>query len=163
MNCDDAVRPKGGGRNTEGGDLLEQEMKLLEAIVKCSEMGQGTLDRLSEINENGVFADTMRIQRGEYSAIREEAARLLAGMGEDPGQLSAFEKLSTAVGITMNTLTDKSARHMAEMLIQGSTMGIVDLTKAIRDNPGAGENAHQLADRLLRSMQRDVEELKSYL
>ena len=163
MNCDNAARPKGSGRNTEGGNLLEQEMKLLEAIVKCSEMGQGTLDRLSEINENGVFAGTMRIQRGEYSAIREEAARLLAGMGEDPGQLSAFEKLSTAVGITMNTLTDKSARHMAEMLIQGSTMGIVDLTKAIRDNPGAGENAHQLADRLLRSMQRDVEELKSYL
>ena len=63
----------------------------------------------------------------------------------------------------MNTLTDKSARHMAEMLIQGSTMGIVDLTKAIRDNPGAGRDALALADRLLRSMQRDVEELKSYL
>lgn len=142
---------------------MEQEIKLLEAVVKCGEMGRGTLDRLSDINENGIFADTMRIQRGEYEAIREEAARMLTSMGKDPSQLSAFEKLSTAVGVKMNTLTDKSARHMAEMLIQGSTMGIVDLTKAIRDNPGAGERAHQLADRLLRSMQRDVEELKSYL
>ena len=142
---------------------MEQEIKLLEAVVKCSEMGQGTLDHLADVNENGVFADTMRIQRGEYESIREEASRMLLSLGADPGQLSAFEKLSTAVGIKMNTLTDKSARHMAEMLIQGSTMGIVDLTKAIRDNPGAGEPAHRLADRLLRSMQRDVEELKSYL
>ena len=118
---------------------MEQEIKLLEAVVKCSEMGQGTLDPLADVNENGVFADTMRIQRGEYESIREEASRMLLSLGEDPGQLSAFEKLSTAVGIKMNTLTDKSARHMAEMLIQGSTMGIVDLTKAIRDNPGAGE------------------------
>ena len=142
---------------------MEQEIKLLEAVVKCSEMGQGTLDHLADVNENGVFADTMRIQRGEYESIREEASRMLLSLGEDPGQLSAFEKLSTAVGIKMNTLTDKSARHMAEMLIQGSTMGIVDLTKAIRDNPGAGRDALALADRLLRSMQRDVEELKSYL
>ena len=102
-------------------------------------------------------------EQREYETIREQAARRLAAMGEDPGQLSAFEKLSTAVGVTMNTLTDKSARHMAEMLIQGSTMGIVDLTKAIRDNPGAGRETLALADRLLRSMQRDVEELKSYL
>ncbi len=142
---------------------MEQEKLLLEAIVKCSEMGTGTIDRLAKINENGPFADTMGVQQREYEAIREEAARRLAAMGEDPGQLSAFEKISTAVGVTMNTLTDKSARHMAEMLIQGSTMGIVDLTKAIRDNPGASHDAQNLAERLLRSMQRDVEELKSYL
>lgn len=142
---------------------MEQEKLLLEAIVRCSEMGTGTIDRLAKINENGPFADSMGIQQREYETIREQAARRLAEMGEDPGQLSAFEKLSTAVGVTMNTLTDKSARHMAEMLIQGSTMGIVDLTKAIRDNPGAGRDALALADRLLRSMQRDVEELKSYL
>ena len=54
---------------------MEQEIKLLEAVVKCSEMGQGTLDHLADVNENGVFADTMRIQRGEYESIREEASQ----------------------------------------------------------------------------------------
>ena len=117
---------------------MEQNVKLLEAIVKCGEMGRGTLDHMSDINENGAFAASMQIQQNEYEAIREEAARQLAAMGRSVEQLSVMEKLNTAMGVKMNTLADKSARHMAEMLIQGSTMGIVDLTKAMRDNPGAG-------------------------
>ena len=142
---------------------MEQNVKLLEAIVKCGEMGRGTLDHMSDINENGAFAASMQIQQNEYEAIREEAARQLAAMGRSVEQLSVMEKLNTAMGVKMNTLADKSARHMAEMLIQGSTMGIVDLTKAMRDNPGAGAEVQALADRLVQFMQRNIEEMKVYL
>ena len=139
---------------------MEQNVKLLEAIVKCGEMGRGTLDHMSDINENGAFAASMQIQQNEYEAIREEAARQLAAMGRSVEQLSVMEKLNTAMGVKMNTLADKSARHMAEMLIQGSTMGIVDLTKAMRDNPGAGAEVQALADRMVQFMQRNIEEMK---
>ncbi len=142
---------------------MEQNVKLLEAIVKCGEMGRGTLDHMSDINENGAFAASMQIQQNEYEAIREEAARQLAAMGRSVEQLSVMEKLNTAMGVKMNTLADKSARHMAEMLIQGSTMGIVDLTKAMRDNPGAGAEVQALADRMVQFMQRNIEEMKVYL
>ena len=142
---------------------MEQNVKLLEAIVKCGEMGRGTLDHMSDINENGAFAASMQIQQNEYEAIREEAARQLAAMGRSVEQLSVMEKLNTAMGVKMNTLADKSARHMAEMLIQGSTMGIVDLTKAMRDNPGAGAEVQALADRMVQFMQRNIEEMKIYL
>ena len=142
---------------------MEQSVKLLEAIVKCGEMGRGTLDHMSDINENGAFAASMQIQQNEYEAIREEAARQLAAMGRSVEQLSVMEKLNTAMGVKMNTLADKSARHMAEMLIQGSTMGIVDLTKAMRDNPGAGAEVQALADRMVQFMQRNIEEMKVYL
>ena len=142
---------------------MEQNVKLLEAIVKCGEMGRGTLDHMSDINENGAFAASMQIQQNEYEAIREEAARQLAAMGRSVEQLSVMEKLNTAMGVKMNTLADKSARHMAERLIQGSTMGIVDLTKAMRDNPGAGAEVQALADRMVQFMQRNIEEMKVYL
>ena len=142
---------------------MEQNVKLLEAIVKCGEMGRGTLDHMSDINENGAFAASMQIQQNEYEAIREEAARQLAAMGRSVEQLSVMEKLYTAMGVKMNTLADKSARHMAELLIQGSTMGIVDLTKAMRDNPGAGAEVQALADRMVQFMQRNIEEMKVYL
>ena len=142
---------------------MEQNVKLLEAIVKCGEMGRGTLDHMSDINENGAFAASMQIQQNEYEAIREEAAHQLATMGRSVEQLSVMEKLNTAMGVKMNTLADKSARHMAEMLIQGSTMGIVDLTKAMRDNPGAGAEVQALADRMVQFMQRNIEEMKVYL
>ena len=142
---------------------MEQNVKLLEAIVKCGEMGRGTLDHMSDINENGAFAASMQIQQNEYEAIREEAARQLAAMGRSVEQLSVMEKLNTAMGVKMNTLADKSARHMAEMLIQGSTMGIVDLTKAMRDNPGAGAEVQARADRMVQFMQRNIEEMKVYL
>lgn len=142
---------------------MQEDIKLLEAVVKCGEMGTGTLDHLAGVNGNGAFAASMRVQQDEYEALRGQAAGLLAAMGRQPAQLTAMERLSTSMGVKMNTLADKSTRHLAEMLIQGSTMGIVDLTKALRDNPGASAEARNLADRMLHTMQRDVEELKLYL
>ena len=142
---------------------MQEDVKLLEAVVKCGEMGRGTLEHLAGVNENGAFAASMRVQQNEYDGVMQQAAGLLAAMGRQPGQLSTMEKLSTSMGIKMNTMTDKSTRHLAEMLIQGSTMGIVDLTKALRDNPGASAGARDLANRMLHAMQRDVEELKLYL
>ena len=41
------------------------------------------------------------------------------------------------MGISMKTLTDKSTRNLAEMLTQGSGMGVVDCVKAQKDYPNA--------------------------
>ena len=46
-------------------------------------------------------------------------------------------KLNTKVSIGMKTITDKSTRNLAEMLTQGSGMGVVDCIKSQKDYPDA--------------------------
>ena len=57
-------------------------------------------------------------------------------------------KLNTKMGISMKTLTDKSTRNLAEMLTQGSGMGVVDCVKSCKDYPNAAPGAKRLAQRL---------------
>ena len=48
----------------------------------------------------------------------------------------------------MKTLTDKSTRNLAEMLTQGSGMGVVDCVKAQKDYPNAAPGTKRLVQRL---------------
>lgn len=41
--------------------------------------------------------------------------------------------------INLNTLVNKTSSHISEMLIQGSTMGIIDITKRIKEYPNANK------------------------
>ena len=49
------------------------------------------------------------------------------------------------------------------MLIQGSTMGIVDVTKRLKEYKNVDKDISALADRLLRFEQQNVDEMKGFL
>ena len=86
-----------------------------------------------------------------------EAENLLAGHGERPDGVNCMERACTWTGIRMSTLTDKSTPHMAGLLIQGNTMGVIELTKARADCEGAQASAQDLAARLLSLEQENIE------
>ena len=69
------------------------------------------------------------------------------------------------MGIQMNTLTDTTVSHMAEMMIQGSTMGITDMTKKVREFEGDGcpDRALRLGRDLISFEQENIEKLKAFL
>ena len=74
-----------------------------------------------------------------------------------------MEKASTYMALKMNTLTDKTSSHMAEMLIQGSTMGSVDIQKQLNKYSEADTDVRRLGERLLKTEQRNIEQLQQYL
>jgi hypothetical protein len=64
----------------------------------------------------------------------------------------------------MKTMIDKSASHMAEMLILGSVRGIIDCIKRIRQYEGEAEKEIvELMKRLLKFEEINVERLKESL
>ena len=76
---------------------------------------------------------------------------------------SKFQKITTYIMINMKTLTDKSPSHLSEMLIQGSTMGIIDATKRINQYDDADKDVLDLANRLLEFEKDNQEEWKKFL
>lgn len=49
------------------------------------------------------------------------------------------------------------------MIIQGSTMGIVDITKKLKEYSVADMDISALAERLLKLEQQNVDEMKKFL
>ena len=58
---------------------------------------------------------------------------------------------------------DSSPEHMAELLTNGTTMGIVDMTKKISELGDSDAGARRLAEDFINFEEKSVEQLKKYL
>ena len=65
--------------------------------------------------------------------------------------------------IKMKTMGDKSPSHIAEMMIQGNTMGVTKSLRVIHDYSMEDERVSDLANKLLETEQNNIEQMKPFL
>ena len=128
-------------------------LNLLEAVVQNTEMGKNTLEQIAELLR----------QRNLYHQLNQEAHTAMEACGGTAQGQSAMAKFNTKMGISMKTLTDKSTRNLAEMLTQGSGMGVVDCVKAQKDYPNAAPGTKRLAQRLMEFEEDNRVRLEQFL
>ena len=123
-------------------------LNLLEAVVQNTEMGKNTLEQILPMTNDVQFKAELLRQRNIYHQLNQEAHTAIEACGGSAQGQSTMAKLNTKMGIGLKTLTDKSTRNLAEMLTQGSGMGVVDCVKSCKDYPNAAPGAKRLAQRL---------------
>ena len=126
-------------------------LNMLEAIVQNTEMGKNTLDQLVPMAEDEQFKAELLRQRNIYRQLNQEAHAAIDACGGSAQGQSAMAKLNTKVSIGMKTITDKSTRNLAEMLTQGSGMGVVDCIKSQKDYPDAAPGSKRLMQKIGRA------------
>ncbi len=137
--------------------------ELLNFIYQNSQMGVNTINQLIGIVEDVEFKKHLQSQLQEYQEINTKAMNLLNENGYDEKGISSLEKLRTYLMINMQTLTDKTASHVAEMLIIGSNMGILDAVKNIKKYQNVEKNILSLMEKLLEFEENNVQQLKQFL
>lgn len=148
----------------KGSADMSADAELLNFIYQNSQMGVDTLNQLIPMLDNEGFKKQLDAQLREYTQIHEEAKELLNAHGYDEKGIGAMEKIMTYLMIDIKTLMDKSSSHIAEMLIQGSNMGIIDAIKKInRYEEETSKEIVSLMKRLLKFEENNVERLKKAL
>lgn len=143
---------------------MNQNAELLNFIYQNSEMGIETLNQIIEIVENPSLSRQLESQRSAYKQIHKKSKEMLNENGYDEKAISTLEKISAYIMINLKTLTDKSDTHIAEMLIQGSNMGIIDAAKKINEYEDSAEkNIISLMKKLKKFEEENAEKLKAYL
>ena len=142
---------------------MDTNTELLNYIFQNSQMGIQTIGQLLEIVDDDSFKTQLESQSKEYRKINQEARNILTDLGCDEKGISQMDKFKAYIMINMQTLTDKSASHISEMLITGSTMGIIEATRKIKEYKNADENIVALMKSLLEFEEKNVESLKEYL
>lgn len=137
--------------------------ELLNFIYQNSQMGTETISHLLEITEDKNFKLQLQEQIGEYESIRATARDMLISNGYDEKGITAFEKIRTYLMINIQTLKDKTASHISEMLIIGSNMGVIDAIKNIRKYKNAEKDISRLMEKLLEMEEHNIEQLKKFL
>lgn len=142
---------------------MDANVEFLNYIHQNAQMGQDTLKQLIGITKDEEYKKMLQSQFNEYKNIFDLAENKLKQYNKEAKDINIFSKVSTYIMINLNTLTNKTSSHISEMLIQGSTMGIVDITKKIKEYPQADKEIVDLANKLLAFEQSNVEECKKFL
>lgn len=135
----------------------------LNFIYENSAMGITTISQLLDLVREENFKKHLQKELDEYRAIHGESKRLLNENGFDEKGLSIYEKVRTYLMISVQTLMDQSSSHVAEMLITGSNMGILDAEKHLKNAGHVERDIKNLMDRLQKSEEHHVQKLKEFL
>ncbi|MBR6530243.1 MAG: hypothetical protein IKT43_02385 [Clostridia bacterium] len=143
---------------------MDARQELLNFVYQNSEMGAISIDRLAEYTSDERFQKALRDQKREYLSINAAARDALCRTGCDEKGLGALSKVKTYLMIDMQSIMDRTTAHLAEMMVIGSTMGIIDAKKNLRRYEGEdlGE-AQSLMNTLCDLEERNVETMKTFL
>lgn len=139
--------------------------KLLDALYKNVKMGADSiLDLMPKVGDEEMRAE-LTSELEKYDSFAKEIKNMLLDIGEEAKEESFLAKIGTKMSVTMNTLVDSTTSHIAEMMIQGGTMGVTDATKSLREyeNTSCSEDALDLAKRIIKYEENTIERLKEFL
>lgn len=143
---------------------MNANAELLNFVYQNSQMGVETLSQLLDITNDTDFREILEKQKKGYEDFHRQAKQMLNENGYDEKGLNAFEKIRTYLMVNIQTMTDDSVSHIAQMLIEGSSMGITDALKKLHKYEGETEKEiHKLMDQLRQFEEKNVEKLKEFL
>ena len=109
--------------------MLNKNEELLNEVYKNTIMGRDSIiNLLDKVSDNGLRSE-MTDELSVYRRFAKEASEKLGERGLKPKELPMTAKMGAKMGMVMNTMLDTTTSHLAEMMINGATMGIIDLEK----------------------------------
>lgn len=141
--------------------------ELLGGLFKNAKMGaDSVVDLLSRVQKTDLkSAMTLQMDGYEQYATRAKEMLCKLGEGDQAKEENIFTKMSAKMGMSMNVAMDASDSHLAQMVVEGSTMGINDTVKLLRkyENTDASEGALSLARDMISFEQENIERMKAFL
>lgn len=136
---------------------------LLQAVYKNVKMASDSILNLMPKVQDAKLKSDMTVQLSVYEAFASRAAKLLGEAGAKPEEEGTVTKMAAKWGMMMNTMRDSTSSHLAEMLVEGGTMGVNDMLKQIREaeNTMASEASLRLARDVCTYEEKTVEEIKN--
>ena len=98
----------------------------------------------------------------EYKSAYDQTDRLLAAYDRAP-RGDTMAKVMSKVMIGAKTLTDKSDKHIASMVIQGATLGVVDTVSRLNEYADCDDTIRNIGYKLLYVGQKSIDAMKQFL
>ena len=138
---------------------------LLSELYKNMKMGADSIVNISSKVGEGELRDELARQLDTYESFSKKIGMLIYESGKEPKEENIMSKMASKVGMAMNTLADSSNSHIAEMMIEGATMGITENTKLLNKykEKDVDAEAMKLCRESIKFMEDSIESLKKFL
>lgn len=143
--------------------MTSQEVAIYREIQRNTEMAMKAIETISDKVYDDALAMQLSKQSLKYSEIHNAASKQLVEGKAEYYRSGALADALLKTGIHYNTMLNTSTGHIAELMIKGSTNGIIEMEKVLRRNEQANGKPVDLAKQLIEFEENNVERLKQYL
>ncbi len=144
--------------------MEENNLKILKEIHKATKMGMDSISFVAEKLDDNKLKDNLSFQYTQYGQVMDRVNKLYENYGEIPEDKNVMNTIMGWTGVQMNTLSDKSPSHIAEMMIEGTTMGIIEGRKLMNNEATqASKDVRDLLNNFVTFQENNVEQLKKFL
>ena len=145
---------------------MNENLELYKHIYKDSDMAIFTINKLlKDLKEKdnkikGVIEDILK----EYEKYYIESKEYLESNNTSLDENTPLSKMGASMGIKKEVRSDNSDSSIAQMMIEGISMGSLDMEKRITNyKKEVDKKELKFAEEFLKFQQKTINELKKYL
>ena len=143
---------------------IQNELNVLDEISKGASMGVESIKEIKPKVMDRNFLETLDVEQNKYERISERVNNVYQKFSDkDPHTLNKMEKTMTSMGIDMRTMKDDSISKLAELLVKGTNMGIIEGRRLLNHNPNVSPEIHDLLEEFVQMQEDSVETIKKFL
>ena len=145
----------------------ETRKKTEEALAEIYRNAQLALQSIADILPQVEDEETkteLHAQHEQYVHFSAKAAMLAKDKDIELKEPNMFKKAMMWSSIKMNTLTDNSRAHIADMMVQGTVMGVTSLRTTANDlSPDGDQEIVALLDEMIKTEEQFEKKWKEFL
>lgn len=151
----------------EKEELIKEKTKTTEdfvnAIYQNIQTALQSIDEILKLSEDEKFNKELYREKELYEKLKEKLLDECLRININPKDNSFLEKARLYTSIKMTTISDKSTRHLAEMMLLGTVMGTTTCYKDVNDYKGINENLYIILKELMHLEEDNFDKLRIFL
>lgn len=142
-----------------------KDSELLQDIYSNVKMGSDSIINLLPKIKDDNMKTFMTSQLDQYEKFAQTARKQLIAQGVEPKEVNPISKIGAKIGMEMKSMQDSTTSHMAEMMVQGSTMDVTDLLQkvSVYEKHPECRNSVKLAKEIIAFEEKNIEKMKEFL
>lgn len=141
----------------------DDRSKLLNKLYSVSKMGMEAAEIILPQAGGKELREQIRMQDENYINLMEKTRAMMKADGNQPEGISELAQKMLRGSILIKTFFHHDPQHIADLMVRGTTMGIVDMTKAMNHTPDCDTKTKRFAEDCLRREEENVDRLKEFL
>lgn len=135
----------------------------LNYIYQNAQMGVVGINDITSAIEDEKLTKVIEEQLQDYQDIMKECLEIFKKYGQEKEDIGTMAKVSSYMMSKMKLMKDSSTNNITKMMIEGSNKGIIEITEKLNNYNGNDEEIKDLAQKLLDTEQKNLDNLKEFL
>ena len=141
----------------------KDEINVLDELNKGACMGRDAIHFILDKVTDDKLKKELNRQYEDYKSINDKICKLYPEYSDkDPHETTTMNKVMTWYGIEMRTMVDDTTSKLAELLMQGTNMGIIE-GRRLLNQKNTDPEEQEIVEEYVDMQEHAVEKLKQFL